>query len=219
MEGIFILKPVIIPLKDRDVELNQNVIEFTFEQIIRIKRNSALKNYSQWISLETDALRIKMEPEQIEQVLSFRDTIIDVFASTKTVEELRESNVIGFSKHSLKRVRERLISEETKRLGHVTELKKALGMDSDIDEFEKHVRSSDFQDEILSLLINSVNVDNFFHWKAYPNVSFKFKGVFREIYDIGISIALSVEDSVIVTITLENVRTNVAESIRVAKKR
>lgn len=160
-----------------------------------------------------------MTDEQKRKVIEFRDIIIDVFASTKTVDELRESGVIAFSKHSLVRVRDRLIAEEKKRLEKVNALLSELDMDCGIKEFEKEIRSSKFQDEILEVLISSVKLDNFFEWKAYPDVTFKFKGLFRNVYEIGVAIALSLEDSIIVTITLESIRTNVAESIKVVKKR
>lgn len=212
---------VSIPLKNnKTVLLNQDIIEFEDIQINYIKERSTKKELREWLKEGSSAIKVRMNDTQKHLVLEFKEAFISVFAPDRSAKTLRESEYLIFTRHSIKRVRERLIKAERERLKEADKLKELLGLETSADIFKKEIESEKFHDEIYAIFIDSKELDDFFNWKAYSDVSFKFYGMFREIYKIGIAIAFSSsEESFIVTVTLEEQLASISENVRITHKK
>lgn len=189
---------VTIPLKNGSVELIQNIITLSEKQIDEIFKEAPSKDQNEWLSPKTKALRIKMTQDQIQKVIDWKNALVEYLSPDRSAEDLQKSGKIGFSGHAFDRIDERLLEDTESVLAK--EIKEKLGFAERKDVFVE-ASSPEMQLEILDVLIHSEKLDPYFEWKAYPHLTFKFKGAFRGGI-IGIAIALS-KKSLIVTITID----------------
>ena|GEM_PF-3712989 len=188
-----------IPVKGKSVEIIENIITLNKDQIDKIKQQSPSKTEKEWLSPNTKAIRVKMTEQQIQKVINWKNTLVEYITPDLSAEALLKSRKIGFTEHATDRIDERLL-EYQKENSVATAIKESLGF-LDTDKIYVEASSPEVQMEILNVFIHSNELDNYFEWKAYPHLTFKFKGTFRKDI-IGIAVVLS-KKSLIVTITIE----------------
>ncbi|UYB49990.1 hypothetical protein OCI51_25285 (plasmid) [Lysinibacillus capsici] len=180
------------------VKLNSRIITLNEKQIEKLNELGKEFSVAEWRSLDKKAVRIKMTEDQKVAVLKFKDTLIKVISPSLNPTELRLSKRFAMRNHAGDRVLERILKNDIERVKKLNSISRHLGY-PEMSESLNPNNETVFE-EILESLVKSKEVDDFFQWKAYPNLSFTFNTDFRGKYDIGI--AMNMESMPIVVITL-----------------
>jgi len=188
----------VIPTKDDNIEFPRQIIELLPEQLEKLKEKSKEKTADQWRKAKT-GVRIKMSEKQKSQVLDFKNQFVKHLTPSHSADELLKSGKIGFAEHAFDRVDQRFLEYHRESTEKANALKRKLGFSITDAYYESS--SPQTITEILEIFIKSDHIDDFFVWKAYPYLSYKFKGSFRKDV-IGIVITFS-KETTIITLTIE----------------
>lgn len=187
---------MIISTKDGEVEFPQQVIDLIPKQLEKLNQRANEKTSNEWLD-SSRGIRIKMTEEQKKQVLKFKDDFINRLVPSRSAKDLLDTKRIGFSEHAFERIDERFLEYYRDWNEQARGVKEKLGFE--VEDIIYEAASIETMTEILEIFIKSDDIDDFFVWKAYPYLSYKFKGYFRS-GEIGIVIMFS-KDTTIITIT------------------
>jgi hypothetical protein len=100
--------PILINLKDKNINLEEDNIDLYFHQVRDIKNAAKRKTEMEWLR-SSGGVKINLTPTQQQQILNVKDQLFTFLSPNKDPKEvLSKHGAVAFTSHASDRILERV---------------------------------------------------------------------------------------------------------------